>query len=104
MTKSSNGSIVIYVIKINGSVVPDQFSILSVHIEKNVNRVPTARIVVIDGSPESGDFPASSSAIFVPGGQVTVEAGYGSTTELVFQGIITGNRCGLIKPWDQRLK
>jgi len=92
MAKSSNlsGSLATYVIKINGSAVPEQFSIYSVYIEKNVNRVPTARIVVIDGNPDSGDFPASSSSTFLPGGEVTVEAGYNSANQLVFQGIITG--------------
>ncbi|HYG53488.1 MAG TPA: type VI secretion system tip protein VgrG, partial [Flavobacteriales bacterium] len=76
-------------VKVGGNPVPDQYSILSVNIEKRVNKIATARIVILDGEPDTGLFPASSSGIFVPGAAVVIEAGYDSTNAVIFQGIIT---------------
>lgn len=86
----SIGGVATFAVKVNGSAVPDELSIFSVHIEKRVNRIATARIVVLDGEPDTQDFPASSSSTFVPGASLTIEAGYDSNNTMLFQGIITG--------------
>ncbi|WP_281323937.1 type VI secretion system tip protein VgrG [Flavobacterium sp. IMCC34518] len=62
---------------------------LSVHVEKKVNRIPIAKIVILDGEPNTGTFDASSSATFLPGATISIEAGYDSKNELIFNGIIT---------------
>jgi Rhs element Vgr protein len=86
----SLGSTSAYVVKVAGSPVPSQYSVFSAHIEKRVNRIPLARIVVLDGDPATGLFAASSSSVFVPGSAVTIEAGYDSSSQVIFEGIITG--------------
>ncbi len=86
----SSGSIATFTIKISGSPVPETFSIYSVHVENNVNRIASARIVVLDGDSSTQNFAASSSSVFVPGAQVTIEAGYDSNNRVIFKGIITG--------------
>ncbi|MBW4360924.1 type VI secretion system tip protein VgrG [Flavobacterium taihuense] len=83
------GEIVTFSIKINGIAIPDVLSVLSVHIEKKVNRIPIAKIVILDGEANSGTFDASSSATFLPGATISIEAGYDSKNELIFKGIIT---------------
>ncbi|HWY39140.1 MAG TPA: type VI secretion system tip protein VgrG [Bacteroidia bacterium] len=83
------GGIATFSVKVAGSVVPDELSVLSVHIEKRVNRISTAKIVILDGQADTGKFDASSSATFVPGAEVTIEAGYDSKNELIFKGVIT---------------
>jgi Rhs element Vgr protein len=85
----SSGTIATYCIKINGNAIPDVLSVQSVHVEKKVNRIPIAKIVVLDGEANSGTFDASSSAIFLPGATISIEAGYDSKNELIFKGIIT---------------
>jgi Rhs element Vgr protein len=86
----SSGSLATFTVKVNGSSVPDTFSIFSVHVEKNVNRISSARITVLDGNPSVQDFSASSSSVFVPGAKVTIEAGHDSHNLGIFTGIITG--------------
>ncbi len=78
-----------FVVKVNGSAISDEMVVLSVRVEKQVNRITHARIVILDGEADTETFPASSSAIFVPGNSITVEAGYNSTNQVIFTGIIT---------------
>jgi len=79
-----------FTVKVSGNAVPDELSIFSVHIEKKVNSIATARIVILDGEASTGEFKASSSDTFIPGSDLTIEGGYDSKNELLFKGIITG--------------
>ncbi|WP_207429030.1 type VI secretion system tip protein VgrG [Pedobacter sp. SYSU D00535] len=88
MTNNTIGAPVVLKLKTNGQPLPDNLGIVSVGIEKRVNEIPVARIVVQDG--DSGTFSASSSPLFVPGTALSIEAGYGSDTTSLFTGIITG--------------
>ncbi|MFH7015522.1 type VI secretion system tip protein VgrG [Flavobacterium sp. FlaQc-47] len=83
-----SGGIATFSVKINGTVIPDELSVLSVHIEKKVNRIAIAKIVILDGEANTGTFTASSSSTFVPGAKISIEAGYDETNEVVFSGII----------------
>ncbi len=89
-TTSIGGGVATFTVMVGGSAVPDELTVMSVHIEKKVNRIATARIVVLDGEPDTGEFVASSSSTFVPGNTIAIEAGYDSQSEVIFQGIITG--------------
>lgn len=85
----SSGGIPTFSIKINGNAIPETLNVFSVHVEKKVNRIPTAKIVILDGEPNTGKFEASSSSTFLPGSTISIEAGYDSKNELIFKGIIT---------------
>lgn len=86
---NQNGGIATFVVKVGGTTVPDELSVYAVHIEKKINRIPLAKITILDGEANTGTFPASSSATFVPGASITIEAGYDNNNQVVFQGIIT---------------
>ncbi|MGB8195360.1 MAG: type VI secretion system tip protein VgrG [Chitinophagaceae bacterium] len=88
-TSIQSGGLATFKVKVGGNAVPDGMQIFSVHIEKKVNRISTAKITVLDGEADTGTFAASSSGVFVPGSEVTIEAGYDSQNKLVFKGIIT---------------
>jgi Rhs element Vgr protein len=85
----TSGGLSTFIVKVAGSPVPDELRIFSVHIEKRVNRISVAKIVILDGEADTGKFDASSSATFLPGAEVTIEGGYDSKTALIFKGIIT---------------
>ncbi|MBK8611191.1 MAG: type VI secretion system tip protein VgrG [Chitinophagaceae bacterium] len=92
MSSSKNiniGTLVTFSIKVNGSQIPDEFQIFSLMVEKKVNRISTAHIVILDGSADNGKFDASSSSTFVPGNVISIEAGYDTKNRLLFKGIIT---------------
>lgn len=86
---NQNGGIATFVVKVGGATIPDELSVYAVHIEKKINRIPLAKITILDGEANTGTFPASSSATFVPGASITIEAGYDNNNQVVFQGIIT---------------
>ena len=83
------GGLITFAIRINGEVIPDELNVYSINIEQFVNRIPTARITILDGDASTGKFSASSSPSFVPGAEVTIEAGYDSADQTIFKGIIT---------------
>lgn len=83
------GALVTFAVKTNGNPIPETLSVLTIRVEKHVNRIPTATVTILDGSPDTGTFDASSSATFLPGTPITIEAGYDLTNKQIFKGIIT---------------
>jgi len=86
-----SGGKINFTVKVSGSVIPDPETVHSIFIEQSVNRIPTASVVLLDGSSsasETKNFSASSSKLFVPGNTISIEAGYDSTSTLIFKGII----------------
>ena len=75
-TNITSGGLATLSINANGNVIPDEMEILSVEIKKSVNKIPTAKVVIIDGKPSTGKFEASSSNTFLPGTSIKIEAGY----------------------------
>lgn len=88
-TNINSGGLVTFSIKANGNVIPDTIGVQSIEVEKGINRIPSVKIVLLDGSASTGSFEVSSSSTFVPGVSVTIEAGYDSKNQLVFKGIVT---------------
>jgi Rhs element Vgr protein len=84
----SSGGIVTFSVKVNGETIPDELSVFSIHIEKKINRIAIAKIVILDGEPNTGKFDASSSSTFLPGTSISIEAGYDSKSEVIFKGVI----------------
>ncbi|RLJ80645.1 type VI secretion system tip protein VgrG [Pedobacter alluvionis] len=92
MASSSNipsGNLATYTVKVAGNTVPGEVNVLSVRVEKRINRVSTAIITILDGEANTGTFEASSSSVFVPGNIISIEAGYDSSNTVIFKGIIT---------------
>lgn len=71
-----------------GSELDASFQIVSVTVNKAINRVPQARIVMMDGDMPEKDFPLSNRDEFKPGSEIKINAGYGSSDETIFQGVI----------------
>jgi len=71
-----------------GSLRNDE--VIAVTIDKAINRVPSAQIVIRDGDMQSGTFPASDGDAYKPGAAITLAAGYGNEAETVFEGIVVG--------------
>lgn len=79
-------------VKTAGNAIADTFQIISTRIQKSVNRIPQAELVLRDGDIASGSFDASDSDTFKPGTAITIALGYGQTSTTVFSGIIVGQR------------
>ncbi|WP_034292917.1 type VI secretion system tip protein VgrG [Herbaspirillum sp. RV1423] len=71
-----------------GTPIANTIGVISVEISKAVNRIPTARISILDGDMPDDDFPVSDMDVFAPGKQIVINAGYGSQTKPIFQGVV----------------
>ena len=85
---SQSADLVTFKIFADGNQIPGTFSIMSIVVEKEINRIPTAKIVLLDGDPASQDFEASNQESFIPGKKIEIKAGYHSDEETIFKGIV----------------
>jgi Rhs element Vgr protein len=72
----------------NGTEVGGDIGIDSIFVVKQVNKIPSARITIIDGSVSKEDFTVSSGSLFVPGAEIEIKAGYHADEETIFKGVI----------------
>ncbi|MSM39711.1 MAG: type VI secretion system tip protein VgrG [Geobacter sp.] len=72
----------------DGTQLDGAVPVISVAIVKAVNRIPSARIVILDGDMPGKDFPVSNTDSFKPGAKIKINAGYGSEEETIFQGVV----------------
>jgi Rhs element Vgr protein len=77
-----------FTLMVDGSPIPQECHVSSVVITRMINRMPSARIVILDGDPASGNFPLSGGTLFVPGKEIEIQAGYHSREQTVFKGIV----------------
>ena len=64
------------------------YSVKSILIIRELNRIPVARLVLDDGSAAKMDFPVSDEDRFIPGKKMEIQAGYGSNTSTIFKGVV----------------
>lgn len=74
--------------RVNGTPIPDLFQISQVRVHKEVNRIPSAKITLRDGSPALETFVISASDALLPGAEVELTFGYHGDEASVFTGII----------------
>jgi Rhs element Vgr protein len=72
----------------NGQEIPDTYEITQVQVQQQVNRIPWAKITLLDGSPSGQSFEISESGSFVPGAEIEIKAGYHSQESSIFKGIV----------------
>lgn len=75
-------------ILVGGSELSHAYSVLNIVVEKEINRIPTARIVLLDGNPSSQDFELSNQDLFLPGKEIEIKTGYHSDETTIFKGIV----------------
>ncbi|WP_181885488.1 type VI secretion system tip protein VgrG [Trinickia dinghuensis] len=73
---------------VDGSPIPDTYRVSSIKIVREVNRIGTARIALVDGNSSTGTFPISESSTFVPGAKVEIKMAYHQDATSVFKGIV----------------
>jgi Rhs element Vgr protein len=74
-----------------GNSLAQTFNLLSIVIEKNINKVSRAVLVFSDGDMPNKSFPLSDSTELVPGKTITVKAGYGNHEEQIYKGIVVSH-------------
>ncbi|MFC1603756.1 type VI secretion system tip protein VgrG [Planctomycetota bacterium] len=80
-------SVVTVTILSEGQQMDPAYEILSLDIIKEINRIPGAQLVLIDGDSAQRNFPISDTAFFEPGKEIEIKLRYEKTSdETVFKG------------------
>ena len=72
----------------DGEEVSREHQILSITVVREVNRIPTAKLVLLDGDVSAQEFRLSDEDLFKPGKEIEILAGYHSQEETIFKGIV----------------
>ena len=84
-------------ILVDGAEIPGEYQVLSVSVSKELNRIPTAVIHLMDGDASKSTFAASNSDHFIPGKNLEIQLGYRSRNDSVFKGIVVKNSVSVRK-------
>lgn len=85
---SKSADLVTHKLLVDGQELSKKYQVKTISIEKEVNRISTAKIILIDGEPSKQDFELSNEELLIPGAEIEITAGYHSDEETVFKGIV----------------
>ncbi|CAM1358311.1 type VI secretion system tip protein VgrG [Tenacibaculum xiamenense] len=85
---SKSPDLITYKLLVEGEELSSVYQVKSILVTKEVNRIPTAQIVLIDGEAAKRDFELSNEELLIPGKKIEITAGYHSDEETIFKGII----------------
>ena len=77
-----------YNILINGKDADPTYKLMSLSILREVNRIPVAKIVFVDGDAAKRSFDISNTNDFIPGNKIQINLGRDSKNKQAFKGII----------------
>ncbi len=75
-------------ILIDGTLVDPGYQVLSISIVKEINKIPTGKIIMQDGNSSKETFKISEEEEFLPGKSITIKAGRDGENKQLFKGII----------------
>ena len=85
---SKSADLVTYKVLIEEEELSNAYHIMSIVVSKEVNRIPLAQLVLLDGDVAKSDFLLSNEDLLIPGKKIEITAGYHSDEETIFKGII----------------
>ncbi|MEN8115389.1 MAG: type VI secretion system tip protein VgrG [Bacteroidota bacterium] len=88
ISTSRSADLITFKILVEGEELSSAYQVLNIVVEKEINRIPWAKIVLLDGDPSEQDFALSNQDYFIPGKEIEIKAGYHSDEETIFKGIV----------------
>jgi Rhs element Vgr protein len=82
------GTVVTPIVKVEGTEIPRTMQVEAMVIDKGVNRIAAAKLVIIDGDTSAQKFDASNGDLFVPGKSIEILCGYESDNYTLFKGVV----------------
>ena len=83
--------------------VSPEMGVLSVVIQKSLNRISSAEIVFTDADHTEEEFPWSNKEFTKPGTEVEIKVGYHDETSTIFKGIIVKQHLKINKKKTKKL-
>ncbi|HVY69609.1 MAG TPA: type VI secretion system tip protein VgrG [Verrucomicrobiae bacterium] len=81
-------SVATFTLLSNGNQVSRSYQVLSIVVTKEINRIPTAMVLLLDGEASRQTFNVSNQPDFEPGAELEIQAGYRGSEESIFKGIV----------------
>ena len=75
-------------ISAGGQPLNSSYQLISLDIWTGVNKIPKARLVLADGSPNQATFPISETTALIPGAALEISLGYDGEASPVFAGLV----------------
>lgn len=88
---------------IDGQVVNQGYEVISIGITKEVNRIPTAKIILKDGEVSEETFRISEEEEFLPGKSIAIKVGRDRDNQQMFKGIIVKHAIKVIESGETQL-
>lgn len=85
---SQSADLVTHKILIGGEELSKAYQVKSIVVHNEVNRIPMAQIILIDGEASERDFKLSNEELLIPGKEIEITAGYHSDEETIYKGVI----------------
>ncbi|EGJ31824.1 MULTISPECIES: type VI secretion system tip protein VgrG [Moorena] len=86
-----SGVVTATILSDTGEVMNPEYNLMSIDIIKEVNKIPIAQIILLDGEAAKQEFPISSTEFFKPGQEIEIKLRYEGEKQkeaTVFKGII----------------
>lgn len=81
-------SVATFTLLSGGAELPKTHQVLSIAVSREINRIPSAVLVIADGEPSKQSFDVSNKADFEPGREIEIKAGYRSDEQSLFKGVV----------------
>lgn len=90
-----------FLVKVSGKVLPSEYAIYDLNVNKEANKLSRARFSIIGGDPYQQKFEESEDTLFKPGQDVEILLGYEQKHKTVFKGIIEKHSLSLSQGYDR---
>ncbi len=84
----SRFDVVSFTLLAGGNPIEETVQVMSISVQKEMNRIASARILLRDGDPAEETFSQSSSEVFVPGQEIEIKIGRDRNEATIFKGLI----------------
>jgi len=84
----STNDVVTFDILIDGKAIDQAYHVMLIAVSKEINRIPTATIILRDGDSAAETFDISERESFIPGKSVQLKVGRDRQNKQLFKGII----------------
>ena len=88
---TASPSVCTFTVLSEGNAVSGEYQILSIVVHNEVNRIPTATLLIRDGNAGSQEFACSDTDLFIPGKKIEIKAGYQATEDTIFKGVVVSH-------------
>lgn len=91
MVETTHHETVLLFVAVNGQDLSEKYAYSSILVEKQINKISAARVVIHDGDTSERKFSATEADEFRIGGDIEIKVGYHSQLKTVFKGVIVGS-------------